>query len=213
MKGDQSWVITGRTDVEAETPILWPPDAKSWLIGKDPDAGKDWRQEEKGTMEDEMAGRHHWHNGHGFGSWWWTGRPGVLQFMGLQRVSHNWAIELNWTRFYLRLGSCSDINDLYCQNDYTMLQGVLMSVIYLYIYYILEIFFGHTTWSMWSSSPTRNRTHAPCSVSYNQWSYNQWTLKLYTVLFRTGGWGGVGCTTRLAESKLLNQWLNPGFYS
>ena len=59
-KGDQSWVFIGRTDVEAETPILWPSDAKSWLIGKDPDAGKDWRQEEKGTTEDEMVGWHHW---------------------------------------------------------------------------------------------------------------------------------------------------------
>ena len=55
-KADQSWVFIGTTDVEAETPILWPPDAKSWLIWKDPDAGKDWRQEEKGTTEDEMAG-------------------------------------------------------------------------------------------------------------------------------------------------------------
>ena len=58
-KGDKSWVFIGRTEVEAETPILWPPDAKSWLIGKDLDAGKDWRQEEKGTTEDEMAGWHH----------------------------------------------------------------------------------------------------------------------------------------------------------
>ena len=57
-KGDQSWVFIGRTDVEAETPILWPPDAKSWLIWKDPDAGKDWRQEEKGTTQDEMVGWH-----------------------------------------------------------------------------------------------------------------------------------------------------------
>ena len=57
-KGDQSWGFIGRTDVEAETPILWPPDAKSWLIGKDPDAGKDWGQEEKGTTEDEMVGWH-----------------------------------------------------------------------------------------------------------------------------------------------------------
>ena len=55
-KGDQSWVIIGRTDVKAETAILWPPDAKTWLIGKDSDAGKDWGQEEKGTTEDEMAG-------------------------------------------------------------------------------------------------------------------------------------------------------------
>ena len=63
-KGDQSWVFIGRTDVEAETPILWPPDAKSWLIWKDPDAGKDWGQEEKGTTEDEMFGWQHWLNRH-----------------------------------------------------------------------------------------------------------------------------------------------------
>ena len=62
-KGDQSWVFIGRTDVEAETPILWPPDAKSWLIWKDPDAGTDWRQEEKQTTEDEMVGWHQWLNG------------------------------------------------------------------------------------------------------------------------------------------------------
>ena len=96
-KGDQSWVFIGRTDVEAETPILWPPLVKSWLIGKDPDAGKDWGQEEKGTTE-EMVGWHHWPtrwtwvwvNSRG---WWWTGRPGVLQFMGSQRVRHDWATE------------------------------------------------------------------------------------------------------------------------
>ena len=66
-KGDQSWVFIGRTDVEAESPILWPPDAKSWLLWKDPDAGRDWGQEEKGMTEDEMVGWHHWLNGHGFG--------------------------------------------------------------------------------------------------------------------------------------------------
>ena len=62
-KGNQSWIFIGRTDVEAETPILWPPHAKSRLIGKDPDAGRDWGQEEKGTTEDEMAGWHHWLDG------------------------------------------------------------------------------------------------------------------------------------------------------
>ena len=66
-KGNQSWVLIGRTDVEAETPILRPPDAKSWLIWKDPDAGKDWRQEKKGTTEDKMVGWHHRLDGHGFG--------------------------------------------------------------------------------------------------------------------------------------------------
>ena len=65
-KGDQSWVFIGRIDAEAETPTLWPPDAKNWLIGKDPDAGKDWGQEEKWKTEDEMVERHHWLNGHEF---------------------------------------------------------------------------------------------------------------------------------------------------
>ena len=63
-KGDQSWIFIGRTDAEAETALLWPPDVKNWLIWKDPDAGKDWRQEEKGTTEDEMVGWHHQLNGH-----------------------------------------------------------------------------------------------------------------------------------------------------
>ena len=71
-KGDQSWLFIGRTDVEAETPVLWPPHEKSGLIGKDSDAGRDWGQEEKGMAEDEKAGWQHQHNGHRFG---WT--PGV----------------------------------------------------------------------------------------------------------------------------------------
>ena len=70
---DQSWLFIGRTDVEVETSILWPPDVKSWLIGKDPDAGKDWGQEEKGTTENEMVGWHHRFNGHGFGWTLWVG--------------------------------------------------------------------------------------------------------------------------------------------
>ena len=98
-KGDQSWVFIGRTDVEAETPILWPPDVKSWLIWKDPDAGKDWGQEEKGTTEDKLAGWHHWLNGHGFG---WTlgvgdGQGGLACCSSWDcRVEHDWATELNW---------------------------------------------------------------------------------------------------------------------
>ena len=100
-KGDQLWIFTGRTDAEAEIPIVWPTDAKNWLIGKDTDAGQDWRQEEKGTTEDEMVGWHHQLDEHEFwagsSSWWWTGKPGVLQPMGLQswtRLS-DWT-ELNW---------------------------------------------------------------------------------------------------------------------
>ena len=79
-KGNQSWIFIGRTDAEAETPILWSPDVKNWLIRKDTYAGKDWRQEEKGTTEDEMVGWHHWLSGRVWvssGSWWWTGKPGV----------------------------------------------------------------------------------------------------------------------------------------
>ena len=99
-KGNQSWILIGRTDIEAETPILWPPDAKNWLIWKDPNAGKDWRQEEKGTdrgwdgwMASPMQWTWVWVSS---GSWWWTGGPGVLQSMGSQRVRQNWATELNW---------------------------------------------------------------------------------------------------------------------
>jgi len=98
-KGDQSWVFTGRTDAEAETPILWPPHAKSWLIRKDPDAGRDWGQEEKGTTEDEMAGWHHQLDGHGFG---WT--PGAGDGQGDLACCDSWGRKesdmtewLNWT--------------------------------------------------------------------------------------------------------------------
>ena len=98
--GDKSWLFIGRADVETETPILWPPHAKSWLVGKDSHAGRDWGQEEKGTTEDEMVGWHHQLNGHvwvNLRSWWWTGRPGMLRFMGSQRAGHDWATEVNWT--------------------------------------------------------------------------------------------------------------------
>ena len=84
-KGNQSWVLIGRTDFEAETPILRPPHAKSWLIWKDPDAGKDWGQEEKGMTEDEMVGWHHRLNGHGFG---WT--PGVGDGQGGLACCGSW---------------------------------------------------------------------------------------------------------------------------
>ena len=97
-KGNQSWIFTGKTDAEAETPILWLPDAKNWLLGKDPDAGKDWRQEEKGMSEDEMVGWHHRLNGHEFEQALEVGDGqgslAVLQSMGLQRVGYDWVTEL-----------------------------------------------------------------------------------------------------------------------
>ena len=99
--GDQSWVFIGRTDVEAETPILWPPDAKSWLIWENPDAGKDWGHKEKGMTEDEMVGWHHWLSGHGFG---WT--PGVGDGQGGLAYCSSWGRKeldmtewLNWTDY------------------------------------------------------------------------------------------------------------------
>ena len=98
-KGDQSWVFFGRNDAKAETPILWPPYAKSWLIGKDSDAGRDWEQEERGTTEDEMPGWHHWLDGYEFG---WT--PGVGDGQGGLVCCNSWGCkksdtteQLNWT--------------------------------------------------------------------------------------------------------------------
>ena len=102
-KGDQSWLLIWRTDSEAETPKLWPPHVKSWLIGKDSDAGWDWGQEEKGMTEDEMAGWHHWLDAHEFGELRelvMDRRPGVLWFLGSQRVGHDWVMELNWTELW-----------------------------------------------------------------------------------------------------------------
>ena len=95
--GNKSWTFTGRTDAEAETPILWPPDVKSWLILKDPDAGKDWRQGGEGAergWDGWMASLTHWPwVWVSFRSWWWTGKSGVLQSTGSQRIRHDWVTE------------------------------------------------------------------------------------------------------------------------
>ena len=98
-KGNQFWIFTGRTDAEAETLIIWPPDVKSWLIGKDSDAGRDWGQEEKGTTEDEIAGWHHWFNGRESE---WT--PGAGEGQGGLACCGSWGRKdsdmtegLNWT--------------------------------------------------------------------------------------------------------------------
>ena len=94
-KGDQSWMFIARTDAKAETPILWPPRAKSWLIGKDPEAGKDWGQEEKGTTENEIAGWHHQLDGREFE--WTPGGDGQGGLVCLPDMTErlNWT-ELNW---------------------------------------------------------------------------------------------------------------------
>ena len=118
-KGDQSWVI-GKTDAEAETPILWPPHAKSWLIGKDPDAGRNWGQEKKGTTEDEMAGWHHWLDAHEF-----ERTPGVGDGQGGLVCCNSWGrkesdtteqlnwIELNRIKYYVNV-SIIDFEMLDC---------------------------------------------------------------------------------------------------
>ena len=100
-KGDQSWIFIGRTDAEVETPMLWLPDSKNWLIWKDPDAGKDWRREEKGTTEDEMVGCHHRLDGHEFEQ-----APGVGDGQGCSPWGHKeldtteW---LNWTEDHIAM--------------------------------------------------------------------------------------------------------------
>ena len=110
---DQPWDFFGRNDAKAETPVFWPPHEKSWLIEKDSHAGRDWGQEEKGTTEWDcwMPSRTQWTwiwvNS---GSWWWTGRPGVLQFMGLQRVRHDCVTELNWKTCFSRFPGAECLN-------------------------------------------------------------------------------------------------------
>ena len=110
-KGNYSWIFIGRTDAEAEAPIFWLPDAKNWLLRKDPDAGNDWRQEKKGTMEDEMVGWHHQLDGHGFEQ-----APRVGQGHGSLACCSLWGRKesdttewLNWSEFLLRLGICESV--------------------------------------------------------------------------------------------------------
>ena len=108
-KRNQSWIFIGRTDITAETPILWPPNTKNWLIRKYPDAGKDWKAGGEGDdrgWDGWMASLTQrtwvWVSSR---SWWWTGRPGVLWVMGSQRVGHDWETELNWTELELTVST------------------------------------------------------------------------------------------------------------
>ena len=109
-KGDPSWIFIGRNDAKAETPVLWPPHVKNWLIGKDLDAGRDWGQEEKGTTEDEMAGCHHWLDGREFE---WT--LGVGEWQGDLACCSSWGHKesdtterLNWTEWLKKFVSCTN---------------------------------------------------------------------------------------------------------
>ena len=138
-KGNQSWVFIGRTDAKAEAPIFWPPDVKNWLIGKDPDAGKDWGQEEKETTEDEMVGWHHRLTGHGFEQ-----APGAGDGQGdLEYCSHitEW---LNWT----------EVSLIFClwslpSSSCATLWPLSFPVLFYFEWNISHVFITLRTWSSW----------------------------------------------------------------
>ena len=140
-KGNQFWIFIGSTDPEAETPILWPLDVKNWLIGKDPNVGKDWRQGEKGMTEDEMIGWHYWLDGHEFdqalGVEWWTAKPLVLQSIGSQKLDMTeW---LNWTELSMW---CDIYIYIYISHQYVYILHLLYPLIYwwtLRCFHILRI--------------------------------------------------------------------------
>ena len=157
-KGNQSWVFLGRTDVEAETPIFWPSDVKSWLIWKDPDAGKDWGQEEKGTTEDEIVGWHHWLNGHEFEQ-----APGVGDGHGGLACCGSWShresdmterlkwTELNWTDWsgtpvHSQLVFCMCFCVWLCIPDVSMERDVLHVHLLLHYLVLSSLFFIGKGW-------------------------------------------------------------------
>ena len=125
-KGDQSWVFSGRTDVEAETLVLWSPDVKSWLVWKDPDVGKDWGQEEKGVTEDEMVGLHHWLNGHEFEQLWETVSDREDGCSAVHGVTKSQTHHSNWTitqrvRIWKGIHTNTHITESLCYTNETIL--------------------------------------------------------------------------------------------
>ena len=141
-KGDQSWLFVGRTDVESEVPILWPPDAKNWLIWKDP--GKDWGQVEKGTTEDQMVGWHLWCNGHGFG---WTlgvgyGQGGLACFCSWVAKSRTWLsvwTELNCHLIQHETQQIKDEDKCLGSTEFKFLLRILDTTLYFYSLSYFEI--------------------------------------------------------------------------
>ena len=133
-KGDQSWAFIGRTDAEAETPVLWPARVKGWLIWKDRDAGQDWGQEEKVTTEDEMVGWHHWLNGHGFG---WTpevgdGQGGLACCYG---ITKSWTRLSDWTEWIFLLKVVILFLRAYFVWSYHKHTNLLFIIIFWYIFF------------------------------------------------------------------------------
>ena len=168
-KGDQSWVFIGRTDVEAETPILWSPVAKSWVIWKDSDAGKDWGQEEKGMTKDEMVGWHHRLNEHESG---WT--PGVGDGQGVvasQRVRHNWATELNWTKEKVSCLPVKEFNKMWDQwssNCNFWLTCIILSE-YQYPFFFLKVDSKLIFWYVWLRRDWRRTLIVRLYTSQSGW--------------------------------------------
>ena len=153
-KGDQSWVFIGRTDAKAETPVLWPPHAKSWLIGKDSDVGRDWGQEEKGTTEDEMAGLYHRLDGHEFE---WTpgvgdGQGGLVCCNSRGHKESDRTERLNWTEATNFLG----VGTFFFFNLYIMTRKINITVwgkVALKWHYEIFICAGSSLWHKGFSLP------------------------------------------------------------
>ena len=135
-KGNQSWIFIGRTDAEVETPILWTPNVKNWLNGKDPDVGQDWSQEKGQQRMRRLDGIINsmdiiWVSS---GSWWCTGNPGMLRFMGSQRVGHGWVTELNWIVFIEKIHMYVDLHG---SSKSVFFKGQLYICTYIYKYICL----------------------------------------------------------------------------
>ena len=168
-KGNQTWIFLGRTDAEAEAPILWPPDVKNWLIGIDADARKDWRQENKGMTGNEMVEWHHWLNGFEFEQVPGVGEGQqslVLQSMGSQRVWHDWATELN---LYIFL--CKNNNLFGCE----VVPQILLRIVYVLYYNCPK---SSECWNVFSFQAGQVRYCGPVLFSHKfvmriKW-YNKW---------------------------------------
>ena len=148
-EGDQPWDFFVRNDAKAETPVLWPPHAESWLIGKDSDAGRDWRQEEKGTTEDEMAGWHHWFDGHESG---WT--LGVGDGQGGLACCNSWGR----TKSRTRLSDWTELNWMLSQKLFliSFCEAATSSNSITFCLYFALIFFGSTGYIFLSTSFSLN---------------------------------------------------------
>ena len=180
-KGNQSWIFIGRTDAEAEAPILWPPDVNNWLIWKDPDAGKDWGFEEKGTMQDEMVGWHHRLDGHEFDQA--SGFDYGQESLAWCRVRRDWATELNLTVFYTIWFYFHHQTHLHLSVIFALAQSL------------------HPFWSnlqLSSALPQQHIRHLPA-----------WGVDSVPILFNKGLCVGRRCRTWHGDSKCIWKCIKP----